>query len=99
MLLSPQSCFNDIRKLLDKTKKRVLKEIVIAMLHRDSLFLIHPDKEQMYQYILDIIDTKLYNCKPKKVKVTPKNICILKFPNKGIELIRLPSIINDKHVL
>ena len=99
MLLSPKSCFNEIRKLLDKTKKRVLKEIATAMLHRDSPFLIHPDKEQMYQYILDIIDTKLYSCKPKKDKVTPKNICILKFPNKGIELIRLPSIINDKHVL
>ena len=50
--------FNQIRILLDKTKKKILKEIAFHILNRTS-FNFRLEREQWYRYILDIKDTKL----------------------------------------
>ena len=52
--------FNSIRLSLNNTKKKVLKNIAAAIMHRDPSFSFHPNREQWYNLILDIIDTKLY---------------------------------------
>ena len=87
--------FNTIRIILNKTKKKVLKDIAASILCRDPNIHYHINKEQWYHYILDIIDTKLYKNKTpsKRKKDPPKNICTVDFLNKGLEFIRLSSII------
>ena len=52
--------FNEIRKILNNTKKKVLKEIAFYILER-STFNFHEKRFQWYHYILDIIDTKFLN--------------------------------------
>ena len=99
MLTIPKECFNEIRKILDKTKKKILKEIASVILERNTLFINHSDREQLYQFILDVIDTKLYKHESKSKRKAPENVCILNFSNKGTELLRLPSIINDKDII
>ena len=51
---------------------------------------------------MDIIDTKLY--KPLGLNVThkkppPKNVCTVRFDNKGMEQIHLSKVINDKNII
>ena len=43
------------------------------------------------KYVLDIIDTKIYKSKQFTPKKTHKQICIVKFDNKTIEVIRFPK--------
>ena len=77
--------FCKIRILLDKTKKKVLKEIAFHILERES-YTFHPNSERWYLYTLDIIDTKLYKEPPIiETKSAPENICVVPFVNKGIE--------------
>ena len=55
--------------------------------------------EQWYQFILDIVDTKLYKpSQPKKSKEPPKNVCVISFVNKGIDHLCLPSIFKSTDV-
>ena len=46
----------------------------------------------LYNYILDIIDTKTSAFKQITPKKPHKHICIVKFDNKAIETIRFPKI-------
>ena len=88
-----QNSFNQIRIILDKTKKKVLKEIAYHILQR-STYTFHPQREQWYLYILDIIDTKLFKEEPiAEKKKAPENICTMKFVNKGIEHINISEIL------
>ena len=90
-----KSCLNTIRKLLNNTKKKVLKEIASSLLNDNLTFNFHPNREQCFHFILDIIDTKLYTNKVTvKKKTPPKNICTVDFKNKALENIRLSSIFN-----
>ena len=91
---SLSSSYNHIRIILDKIKKKVLKEIAYSILQR-SQYTFYPERAQWYLYILDIIDTKLYKetSRPPKKK-RPDNILTLKFVNKGMEHINLSRIIN-----
>ena len=92
---SLSSSFNQIRILLDKTKKKVLKEIAFAILQKSTEYTFYPERAQWYLFILDIIDTKLYKVEPPiPKKKTPENILILKFINKGMEHINLSNILN-----
>jgi hypothetical protein len=90
--------FHKIRCILNNTKKKILKEIAFNIIHREN-FEFHAAWEQWYRYILDIIDTKLYKpSQPKKEKVPPKNVCVVSFVNKGIDLLNLPSIFKSPDI-
>ena len=90
--------FHKIRCTLNSTKKKLLKEIAFNIMHRSN-FDFHEAWEQWYLYILDIIDTKLYKPpSPKKIKVPPKNVCVVSFVNKGIDHLNLPSIFKSPDV-
>ena len=57
-------------------------------------------REQLYLFILDIIDTKLY--KPsifKKSKIAPKNIISVFFDNKAMGKLRLSKIFNSPEII
>ena len=56
---SLKTAFQNIRIILNKTKKKLLKEIANAILQNDIVDYKH-EREQIYLFILDIIDTKLY---------------------------------------
>ena len=86
--------YNLIRITLNKTKKKVLKEIAFNILERTK-YTFYPEREQWYLYILDIIDTKLYKDIPiTDKKKSPENVCTMKFINKGMEHINITAIMN-----
>ena len=90
--------FNEIRKILNNTKKRVLKEIAFYILEREK-YTFHENRFQWYHYILDIIDTKFF--KPtvdKKKKVIPKNVIPIRFVNKGLDDIHISRILRSSEV-
>ena len=87
--------FNRIRILLNTAKKKVLKDIAFYILNRSN-YVFHPEREQWYLYIKDIIDTKLLktiSIPPKKS--APANVCTIRFVNKGMEEIRVSEIIRQ----
>ena len=55
--------------------------------------------DHFFQYILDIIDTKLYKPVENYKKPTPKYLCTVNFCNKAVECIRLSSIFNLPEVI
>ena len=92
--------FNEIRKTLNLTKKKVLKEIAFHIMERDSDFITFYDNRfQIYHYILDIIDTKLYKPPtPIHKKKAPKNVVPIRFVNKGLDDIHVPKIFRSAAV-
>ena len=92
--------FNNVRILLNKLSRKVLKLIASEILHPD-LHATDPKKEQLYLYILDIIDTKLLPKSPPstKTKEKPKNVCVIHFVNKGIDHLHLPSIFKNPNIV
>ena len=91
--------FNEIRKLLNLAKKKVLKEIAFHIIERD-IFTFYENRFQWYEYILDIIDTKLLKI-PKNIikKVPPQNVITIKFVNKGLDEIHINSIFHSAEVI
>ena len=58
------------------------------------------ERTQWYDYILDIIDTKLYKpTEEVKIKKIPNNICVIPFVNKGLDDINIQKIIKDKETI
>ena len=94
------SSFNEIRKLLNLAKKPVLKEIAFHIMEMDDTFTFISERFQWYDFILDIIDSKLLKTPPeRKRKTTPKNVITVKFVNKGMDDIHLNKIFRSKEVL
>ena len=93
----PKTAMNHIRKLLDTAKKKVLKEIASYII--DNGWNLDGENRQWYSFILDIIDTKLYVEKKKDTKKVAKNICKLRFVNKGLEHLNLSKILNSADVI
>ena len=92
------SAFNEIRKILNLTKKKVMKEIAFHILERDT-FTFYENRFQVYHYILDIIDTKLFKTSSEKVqKKTPKNVITINFVNKGLDDIHISKILRSTAV-
>ena len=91
------SMFNEIRKLLNLTKKKVLKEIAFHIMERDT-YNFYDNRFQWYHYISDIIDTKLLKISSPEVKrkSVPKNVITIKFVNKGIDDIHLSKIFDPR---
>ena len=93
-----KNSFNEIRKILNRTKKKVLKEIAFQMMERDSFTFVEK-RFQVYHYISDIIDTKFL--KPEVVverKPAPKNVVVVEFVNKGLDDIHLSKIFRTPEV-
>ena len=94
--------FNNVRILLNKLSRKSLKSIASEILHPD-LYAIDLDKEQLYLYILDIIDTKFLQRISKsnetKQRLKPKNVCVVHFVNKGIDHLHLPTIFRNPNIV
>ena len=93
-----KNSYNEVRKMLNRIKKKVLKEIAFHIMERDTFTFIE-NKFQVYHYILDIIDTKLL--KPEVVvekKAAPKNVIVIDFVNKGLDDIHLSKIFRSQEV-
>ena len=55
--------------------------------------------QQWYEITLDLIETRIYNTPASKTtKTTPKNVINLHFMNKGIDMVKISKIINDRNV-
>ena len=92
--------FNEIRKLLNLAKKKVLKEIAFHILERSGTFPWFEERYQWYDFILDIIDTKLLKAPPEvKRKSAPHNVITINFVNKGIDDIHLNKILRSSEVI
>ena len=92
--------FNEVRKLLNLVKKPVLKDIAFHIMERDDTFTFIEERAQCYEYILDIIETKLLKVQPeRKRKPIPKNVVTIKFVNKGMDDIHLNKIFRSNEVL
>ena len=90
--------FNEIRKMLNLTKKKVLKEIAFHIMERD-VFTFHKHRYQWYHYILDIIDTKFLKIPETKQKISPKNVVPIRFVNKGLDDIHVSRIFRSADVI
>ena len=91
--------FFEIRKILDLTKKKVLKEIAFQIMERDT-FTYYENRFQIYHYILDIIDTKLLKDEPPVQKrKAPKNVISIRFVNKGLDDIHISKIFRSPEVV
>ena len=90
--------FNEIRKILNNTKKKVLKEIAFYILERTK-FIFHEKRFQWYHYILDIIDTKFLKPIVEKKKSIPKNVITIHFVNKGLDDIHISRILRSTEVI
>ena len=92
--------FNNIRILLNKLPRQLLKAVASEILHPDQ-HATDSKKEHTYLFILDIIDTKLLPKSKvfKKSKPCPKNTCSIHFVNKGIDHLHLPSIFRKPNIV
>jgi len=87
---------NFIRFTLSSIKKTDLK-IIYSLLESEISNSNNSQFSQWYLMALDLITSKLY--KPIKTIIKnkkPDNICSVFFHNKGVELLRLPQILNTK---
>ena len=92
--------YNNIRVLVNTLPRGLLRRIASEIMHPET-FAVDSSKEQIYLFILDLIDTKFYKEfeEPKKDKSVPKNVCVIHFVNKGIDLLHLPSIFKCEQVV
>ena len=88
---------NETRKILDSLKRRDLRHLASdAQLQLEQN---HDDRVQrLYSLISDTFFTKVYK-KPPDKKKAPKYILPLFFDNKGLEHIKLSSILHQKDVI
>ena len=92
LLSGIKKSFNNIRILLNKCKKKLLKEIAYSILEREN-FIYVEGREQWYLYISDIIDTLLWkDVTPPEKKSHHENPCIIHFVNKGFNRLGLSKI-------
>jgi hypothetical protein len=65
---SSKTAMNEIRKLLNKIRKKVLKNIAYSILNKNPECTINESNIQIHDLICDIIDTKLF--KPSVINNT-----------------------------
>ena len=83
-----KNTFNKIRLTLNQLSKKILKLIASEILDNSQID-FEDKKGQCYLYILDIIDTKLLSVETTSQQSktsAPKNVCVVHFVNKGIDL-------------
>ena len=87
---------NICRKLLDGFQQKHLRKLARDANKRlDSC--TDQDKRWLDQ-IVDIFFTKIYKETPKKIKSRPKYILPLFFENKGLQFLRLSSILHEEEI-
>ena len=98
ILSNIKNSFNNIRILLNRCKKKLLKEIAYSIIERENFTYID-GRQQWHLYVSDIIDTFfLKNVTPQE-KVHLENPCIINFTNKGFnrlglsKIFRLPDVV------
>ena len=96
-----KNSFNNTRILLNRCKKKLLREIAYSILEREN-FIYLEGREQWYLYILDVIDTLLWkDVTPPNPKAHHDNPCIIHFVNKGFnrlglsKIFRLPDVVSS----
>ena len=91
--------FNNIGILINRCKKKLLKEIAYSILEREN-FTYLEGREQWYLYILDVIDTLLWKpvASPMK-KPCRENPCVIHFVNKGFNKLGLSRIFKSDEVV
>ena len=96
----PKEILYTLRILLNKFKKKLLKNIASQIMQSIYSLTTDPKMEHYHMYILDIIDTKLYKPKNTTAKKAPSKFrCTVDFQNKAIETVRLASILRNAHVI
>ena len=94
-----KNSFNNIRILLNRCKKKLLKEIAYNVLERENFHYIE-SREQWYLYILDTIETLLWkDVTPPEKKSHRENPCIIHFVNKGLNRLGLSKIFKSANVV
>ena len=88
---------NETRKLLDSFKRKHLKALA-AEAHRELNENEDIKVQRLYALIVDTFLTKVYK-KPEVKKKSPKHILPIFFDNKGLEHIKLSSILHDDDVV
>ena len=94
-----KNSFNNIRIILNRCKKKLLKEIAYNIMERENFVYIE-SREQWYHYILDLIETRIWkNVAPPEKTVYRKNPCIIHFVNKGLNKLGLSKIFRAEDVV
>ncbi|WP_456235821.1 hypothetical protein [Soonwooa purpurea] len=94
-----RTSFDCIRKILNQTKKKVLKCIASRIMLQSDLLYKMAEYHQWYEYILDIIDTKLYKPPIIKNKYIKRNVCVVDYENKGLDDINLAKIFRNREIV
>ena len=87
---------NKCRKLLDGFQQKHLRKL--AREANKRLDSCNDQDKRWFEQIVDIFFTKIYKEPPKKVKPRPKYILPIFFENKGLQFLRLSSILHDDDV-
>ena len=95
--LDPNSRWNETRKLLDSFKHKQLK-FVAAEAHQYLENNENHTVQRLYTLIVDTFLTKVYK-KPPGKKKPPTHILPIFFDNKGLEHIKLASILHEDDVV
>ena len=93
-----KNAFYIIRGMLNRIKKKLLRNIPSEILQKSTLIKFDIASEQCHLFILDVKDTKLYTSNKPTKKPAPKHVCTVKFDNKSIEAIRLSKILNHPDI-
>ena len=92
--------FNRIRILINTLKKNTIKKIAQIILNKSDDLFKYKECSQWYDYILDLIDTKIYKVPDLTVnKIAPRNICVIKYVNKGLDIINMQKVMKDKEIM
>ena len=87
---------NQCRKLLDGFQQKHLRKL--AREANKRLDSCTDQDKRWFEKIVDIFFTKMYKETPKKVKARPKYILPVFFENKGLQFLRISSILHDEDV-
>ena len=75
--------------------KHICNDVYDFLSNKADLF----PNQQWYEMTLDLIESRIYNPPaPKTTKTKPKNLIKLHFVNKGMDMINISKIINNKNV-
>ena len=100
VLTDIKNSFNNIRILLNRCKKKILKDIARSLIERGNSTYIE-GREQWYLFVQDIIDTFLLKDVTPHKKVHHENPCIIHFSNKALnrlglsKIFRLPGVVTS----